>query len=71
MACLDYDALGIDFNCFIHKYLREDNPVGSIVAALEDLLTQVVRAKRVYIAFDGSGSVCEDGAAALSSDAEV
>jgi 5'-3' exonuclease len=50
---LDYDALGIDFNCFIHKYLREDNPVGSIVAALEDLLTQVVRAKHVYIAFDG------------------
>ena len=39
---LDYDALGIDFNCFLHKYLREDNPVGSIVAALEDLLTQVV-----------------------------
>ncbi len=50
---LDYDALGIDFNCFIHKYLREDNPVGSIVAALEDLLTQIVRAKHVYIAFDG------------------
>lgn len=50
---LDYDALGIDFNCFLHKYLREDNPVGSIVAALEDLLTQVVRAKHVYIAFDG------------------
>ena len=50
---LEYDSLGIDFNCFIHKYLLEDNPVGSIVAALEDLLTQVVRAKRVYIAFDG------------------
>lgn len=50
---LEYDSLGIDFNCFIHKYLREDNPVGSIVAALEDLLTQVVRAKHVYIAFDG------------------
>jgi 5'-3' exonuclease len=50
---LDYDALGIDFNCFIHKYLREDNPVGSIVAALEDLLTHIVRAKRVYIGFDG------------------
>jgi 5'-3' exonuclease len=50
---LEYGALGIDFNCFLHKYLREDNPVGSIVAALEDLLTQVVRAKHVYIAFDG------------------
>jgi hypothetical protein len=50
---LDYDRLGIDFNCFLHKYLREDNPVGSIVAALEDLLTNVVRAKQVYIAFDG------------------
>lgn len=50
---LDYDRLGIDFNCFLHKYLREDNPVGSIVVALEDLLTNVVRAKQVYIAFDG------------------
>ena len=52
-APLDVDCLGIDFNCFIHKYLKAENPVGSIVVALNDLLTNVVRAKKVYVAFDG------------------
>ena len=50
---VEVDVLGIDFNCFIHKYLDEENPVGSIVVALERLLTETVRAKQVYIAFDG------------------
>lgn len=50
---LEVDFLGIDFNCFLHKYLDPENPVGSLVVALERLLTDVVRAKRVYIAFDG------------------
>ena len=47
------DVLGIDFNCFIHKYLDAINPIGSIVVALNTLLTEVVQAKKVYIAFDG------------------
>jgi 5'-3' exonuclease len=47
------DCLGIDFNCFLHGYLQAENPVGSIVVALEDLVTNVVRAKHVYLAFDG------------------
>jgi 5'-3' exonuclease len=47
------DCLGIDFNCFIHAYLKPENPIGSIVLALRALLTEVVDAKRVYIAFDG------------------
>ena len=50
---IEVDALGIDFNCFIHHYLRPENPIGSLVVALHELLTSVVRAKRVYIAFDG------------------
>lgn len=50
---LEVDCLGIDFNCFLHAYLKAENPVGSIVVALEDLVTNVVRAKRVYLAFDG------------------
>lgn len=49
----EVDCLGLDFNCFLHKYLNADNPVGSIVVALEELLRNVVRAKRVYLAFDG------------------
>lgn len=52
-APLEVDVLGIDFNCFLHKYLRPENPVGSIVVALHTLLTKTVHAKRVLIAFDG------------------
>jgi 5'-3' exonuclease len=44
------DVLAIDFNCFIHHYLKDDNPIGSIVVALHELQVQ---ANRVYIAFDG------------------
>lgn len=52
-APADVDVLALDFNCFLHKYLNADNPIGSIVVALEDLLSNVVRAKRIYLAFDG------------------
>jgi 5'-3' exonuclease len=52
-AALDVDVVGIDFNCFIHTYLESEHPIGSIVVALEHLLTNIVRAKKVYIAFDG------------------
>jgi 5'-3' exonuclease len=52
-APLEVECLGIDFNCFIHKYLKAENPIGSIVTALHRLLTLTVHAKRVYIAFDG------------------
>ena len=52
-AALETDVLGIDFNCFIHTYLKASNPIGSIIVALDELLTNTVRAKKVYIAFDG------------------
>jgi 5'-3' exonuclease len=50
---IDVDCLGIDFNCFIHAYLRPENPVGSIIVAFHILITEIVRAKKVYVAFDG------------------
>ena len=50
---LEVDCLGIDFNCFIHSYLKSENPVGSIVIAFNELITNVVHAKQVYVAFDG------------------
>jgi len=50
---IDVDVLGIDFNCFIHTYLKPENPIGSVVVALDNLLTNIVRAKRVLVAFDG------------------
>jgi len=52
-ARLDVDCLGIDFNCFIHAYLRHEDPIGSILMALNTLLTETVNAKHVYVAFDG------------------
>ena len=52
-APLDVDVFAIDFNCFIHHYLKSQNPIGTLVVALHELLTQHVRAKQVYIAFDG------------------
>lgn len=52
-VAFESDVLGIDFNCFIHTYLKASNPIGSIVVALEDLLTTTARGKQVYIAFDG------------------
>lgn len=52
-AGLTTDVLAIDFNCFIHYALRAENPIGSIVLALQELLTTIVHAKKVYIAFDG------------------
>jgi 5'-3' exonuclease len=48
----EVDVLALDFNCFLHRYLNPDEPIGSIVVALEDFL-QTIHAKRIYIAFDG------------------
>ena len=50
---VDADVFALDFNCFIHTYLKSDNPVGSIVVALEEMMTTMIHAKRVYLAFDG------------------
>jgi 5'-3' exonuclease len=48
----DSDVLALDFNCFLHRYLEPDDPVGSLVRALDSFLREF-RGKRVYIAFDG------------------
>jgi 5'-3' exonuclease len=50
---LECDALGLDFNAFIHTYLKPENPIGSIVVALRNFLRDVARGKRVLIACDG------------------
>lgn len=50
---VETDVFALDFNCFLHKYLKAENPVGSIVTALEEILTTLVFAKKVYLAFDG------------------
>ena len=50
---LEVDVLGVDFNCLIHRYLKEDKPVESVVEAFAYLLEHVCRAKKVLIALDG------------------
>jgi 5'-3' exonuclease len=49
----DVDVLGVDFNCLIHRYLKEDNPVGSVVDAFAHIMDKVCRPKHVLIAMDG------------------
>jgi len=49
----DVDVLGVDFNCLIHRYLKEDNPVGSVVDAFAYMMDKVCRPKHVLIAMDG------------------
>ena len=49
----EVDVLGVDFNCLIHRYLKEDNPVQSVVDAFDYILNNVCRAKIIIIALDG------------------
>lgn len=49
---VEADVFAIDFNCFIHSYLKSENPIGSIMVAL-DSCVRMIRAKKVFIAFDG------------------
>lgn len=50
---MEVDVLGVDFNCLIHRYLKDEDPIGSVVSAFEHILTHVCRAKHVIIAMDG------------------
>ena len=50
---LDVDVLGVDFNCLIHRYLNETDPIKSTLDAFDHILQTVCRAKRVYISLDG------------------
>ena len=46
------DVLCMDFNCFLHKAIKDEDPVGSVIAELRAYLDRM-RVKKVYIAFDG------------------
>ena len=48
------DVFAVDFNCLIHQYLDESNPVQSILAALQAICKDTCHAtKHTYIAMDG------------------
>jgi 5'-3' exonuclease len=46
------DVLCMDFNCFLHKAIKEEDPIGSVISELRVYLERM-RVKTVYIAFDG------------------
>lgn len=49
----DCDVFAVDFNCLIHRYLDEANPVQSVVTALQTILSEIVNPRQIYIASDG------------------
>lgn len=51
---LEVDILAIDFNCLIHRYLDDRNPIESILAAIAKILNDICHVrKKVYIGADG------------------
>jgi 5'-3' exonuclease len=50
---IEVDVLGIDFNCLIHRYLDHTDPIKSVLDALDHILKNVCKAKKVFLAFDG------------------
>ena len=51
--CMNVDILAIDFNCLIHRYLKDDDPYQSILNALEHIVQTTCNAKQIMIAMDG------------------
>lgn len=50
---MNVDVLVIDFNCLIHRYLKDDEPVKSILDALEYITENFCKTKQLIIAMDG------------------
>lgn len=46
------DILALDFNCLIHKYLQDSDPIQSVLRGLELILT-ICSASRTVLYFDG------------------
>ena len=46
------DVLCMDFNCFLHKAIKDEDPIGSVITELRMYLERM-RVKKVYIAMDG------------------
>lgn len=50
---LNTDVLAVDFNCLIHRYLNDENPVESVVNAFSHIVENTCRSKHILIALDG------------------
>jgi len=49
---LETDILALDFNCLIHKYLVDSDPIESVLRGLERILS-ICSASRILLYFDG------------------
>ena len=50
---LDVDVFVVDFNCLIHRYLKDDDPINSVLEALDHIMKTVCKSKQLIIAMDG------------------
>jgi 5'-3' exonuclease len=47
------DVLCIDFNCLIHRYLKDEDPINSVIDALDHIVKNTCSTKKLIIAMDG------------------
>jgi 5'-3' exonuclease len=50
---MEVDVFVIDFNCLIHRYLKDEEPISSILEALEYIVERICKPKQLIIAMDG------------------
>lgn len=50
---IQVDILAIDFNCLIHRYLKVEDPIKSVLDALDHILKNTCEAKKIILALDG------------------
>ena len=50
---MEVDVFVIDFNCLIHRYLKDEDPIHSVLEALEYIMNTVCKSKQLIIAMDG------------------
>ena len=50
---VNVDVFVIDFNCLIHRYLKDDDPINSVIDALEHIVANTCQTKQLIIAMDG------------------
>ena len=44
---LEVDVVAFDFNCLIHRYLKDEDPVNSVIKAIAYLLDNIIVAKKL------------------------
>lgn len=50
---MEVDVFVVDFNCLIHRYIKDDNPIHSVLEALEYIMNNVCKSRQLIIAIDG------------------